>query len=1146
MTDSAILSRPWLLWPLLFALAAIVYGALYARAHPEAALDLRVDRNQAQALSREFLESQGFDLESKRVSLGFYDAGQARNFLEKELEPAEANAVLASNLGIFYWYARWYTAETQEEFGVALNPAGRLIYFSHTIPEDAPAEPIELEAARSLAEAFIVKQGHFTLEDLTPVEDHQEQLPNRTDTYFEWEWKEFDRAGAKYRIAVQVRGNGVGYYSEYLKTPEDWDRNESRKSGLRSTISQIASIGRYVLLFATLGALYWLLRRDHLYYRVPLALVGGFSLLSLLNWANEVPSSWLMYDTTTDPTAFLGNQVLGLCLEMLSSGLGLFMTALAADGVARRVFPHVPSLGQWRHGRVWCTRQMGEAALAGLALAMLHSAYYGVFYMVCKHFGGWAPQSVSYSNLLSTPMPWLYPLTVGFRAAIDEELLFRVFAIGAIYRIARHKGLAIAVPAVVWGFLHTFYPQEPVYIRGVELTIVGIVYGLFYWRYGALCTIIAHFTYNALGAASFLWSSGQATHQLTSAAVLSLALAPLLPVAWRLARRVPLEDFGDAIASLPAPQRWVYPEGKTTFDALPPKQVGLLPGRVIYVLVLAALSGALVTWEKPKEETLAGFLEVRVSRVQAIGIATAALRNRDLDPGRYTCTASYWVNDFGMGRDYLWEQIGSERGMNRWLRARRDALHGWSVRFFRAGETEQFRVWVNPSDGRLMEVTHVVAEDAEGARLEEEAARALAARRLKEALGFDVAAWTQVVAQGTSRPARMDYHFTWEDPASRVGEAHFRASTRVQGDAVQETTFHLDVPEAWEREQNAFGVFDLMRNAALAVSALGALCSIMLVSVFPALQPRTQVRAALGWGAITGVAVALLSLNRLPSFWRGYDTSESAFSYIVTTLISDFCVTPAGVFIGAAVLVYVSDEIWRRAYADRLRPVELLGAAPVGVTRFSWRDRLLLWGEASVVASALMLGEDIVSGMLLTGPAHGTPEFDSVGGVRSFFPYFDEGLRMTLLSGLIFLMFSGVAAQIRLYCKKYWVGALLGAWAVFMITLQQAETTAELAGAAGGAVLAAICYLLPAALLWERLLTYNAASLAWIGVLFLGLKWLQDPRHTLETGFTWEYLLSVSVVTLLMVAPPVAYVAYRLWRSTGTEDDERSDSSAAD
>ena len=73
-----------------------------------------------------------------------------------------------------------------------------------------------------------------------------------------------------------------------------------------------------------------------------------------------------------------------------------------------------------------------------------------------------------------------------------------MFSISFLTRFLRSKTIAILIPAVVWGFLHSNYYVEPIYSRGVELALVGIVLGWAYLRFGILSAILCHYTYNSV------------------------------------------------------------------------------------------------------------------------------------------------------------------------------------------------------------------------------------------------------------------------------------------------------------------------------------------------------------------------------------------------------------------------------------------------------------------------------------------------------------------------------------------------------------------------------------------------------------------------------------------------------------------------
>ena len=75
-------------------------------------------------------------------------------------------------------------------------------------------------------------------------------------------------------------------------------------------------------------------------------------------------------------------------------------------------------------------------------------------------------------------------------------MIFRVAALLLFWWLFRVRWLAVVLSAATWGFLHSSYPQMPGYVRGIELTIVGIVWGTLLLRYGIVATLTAHYLYD--------------------------------------------------------------------------------------------------------------------------------------------------------------------------------------------------------------------------------------------------------------------------------------------------------------------------------------------------------------------------------------------------------------------------------------------------------------------------------------------------------------------------------------------------------------------------------------------------------------------------------------------------------------------------
>src|SRR5206468_709397 len=69
--------------------------------------------------------------------------------------------------------------------------------------------------------------------------------------------------------------------------------------------------------------------------------------------------------------------------------------------------------------------------------------------------------------------------------------------------------------AAIWGFGHAAYPNQPFWIRGLEVGLAGVIFGLVFLRFGIVSVVIAHFSVDALYTAFVLIRSGSPYHVIT-------------------------------------------------------------------------------------------------------------------------------------------------------------------------------------------------------------------------------------------------------------------------------------------------------------------------------------------------------------------------------------------------------------------------------------------------------------------------------------------------------------------------------------------------------------------------------------------------------------------------------------------------------
>jgi ribosomal protein S18 acetylase RimI-like enzyme len=532
--------RRWLdfLLVALGSLGLMLFLALYNRAFPSAALDLALSREQIAALATEYMADLGYDLRGYETALTFEDAWLASVYLQRTLGIPGTNELAREGaVPLWFWQMRWFKPFQKEEFRLSLMPDGTLVAMGHDLLEDAPGADLPQEEAQGLAEAYLAEDRGWVLADWELVTASSQARPGgRTDHHFEWKQVAWAVGDSEMRLAVDVQGDRVDGYGHWLQVPEAFQRayaEQRNRAGFINNLAYYLGAGGFslvALLFFFLGH-----RRGIFPWHEGLQaglLVGTVSLAAGLN---TLPLSKAWYSTTQDYAVFWINQLLAVALNsMLIAGVIMVLWA-GGRYLARRVWPLQDRILPRSDDR-WIA--LGGCTWRGLMVAGLHSGYLVLFYLLATRiFGGWTPMGRADVNLYATPLPALAALEGGVVPAVSEELVARLVGIGAVLALTRRKWLALLIPGVLWAFAHLAYVRDPIYLRGVELTVVALLYGVVFLRFGLATTIVAHLTYNAGLTALPLLRAGQPALVANGVLVVIVLVSPLLLGAIRLLRR---------------------------------------------------------------------------------------------------------------------------------------------------------------------------------------------------------------------------------------------------------------------------------------------------------------------------------------------------------------------------------------------------------------------------------------------------------------------------------------------------------------------------------------------------------------------------------------------------------------------------------
>jgi hypothetical protein len=519
-------------------LGLILFLVLYDQAFPSAALDLTLSREEIAERATAYMSQRGHDLGAYQTALTFEDAWLPSVYLQQTLGiPRTNDLAQQEGLALWFWQMRWFRPLQKEEFGLSLMPDGTVVAMSHTLLEEAPGADLPRAQAQSLAETYLAGDRGWNLANWDLVTASTETQPGgRADHHFEWKRLDWNVGDSELRLAVDVQGDQVGGYGYWLQVPEAFERRfaeQRSRAGFISNLAYYLSVGGFGLVVAIFfflghrrGIFPW-----HEGLRAGL-LVGAVYLLYALN---VLPLSKAYYGTTQDYPVFWIDQLIDTFITTVF--VAGAVTVLWGGGryLARRVWPRQDKLLPRSDDR-WIV--LSGSTWRGLMVGGLHSGYVVAFYLLATQvLGGWTPMDSPDVNLYATPLPFSAALAVGVIPAVTEEFLARLAGIGFLLLVTRQRWLAVLVPGVLWAFAHLSYVRDPLYLRGVELTVVALFYGYIFLRFGLATTIVAHLAYNAGLTALPLLRSGEPSLLLNGALVVAILLAPAIPGAIQLLRR---------------------------------------------------------------------------------------------------------------------------------------------------------------------------------------------------------------------------------------------------------------------------------------------------------------------------------------------------------------------------------------------------------------------------------------------------------------------------------------------------------------------------------------------------------------------------------------------------------------------------------
>jgi hypothetical protein len=712
--------------------------------------------------------------------------------------------------------------------------------------------------------------------------------------------------------------------------------------------------------------------------------------------------------------------------------------------------------------------------------------------------------------MLNTAFPWATVLLIGFLPAISEEGISRMFSISFLEKIGAGRWIAILLPAFIWGFGHAAYPNQPFYIRGLEVGIAGVVIGVLMVRFGVLPLLAWHFSVDAIYTSLLMLRSGNTYYVASGAVAAGILLLPLAIAAWLYLRRGGFEseagitnaDEGFVAAPLPAPEPvQIVPESRPV-------------ARKTLMAALAAAALFSLSWLLPVPRAQLG--EDATGRGRASAIARSFLTANGIDTERYhrfDYVGRGWAEDddvrnglpqedglmpgfTGAAADYAIRQAG-EKGPERLIPYLPPAY--WVSRFVRDGEKEEWKVFVDAGRGRVAAFLHPVEESAAAAGAPSPDRAKQRAMDAAARMGYPASEYTVIEVATEDRPKRRDTKVVLEAAPKGLGDLRPRLTAVFHGPRMSAFFPSVLVPDDFLREWRRKSPLDAVLVGVRVVGA-GALVGVAVILFIRLVrQPGFRWKSLLPPLAAAAAVVAAVSINRLPDLLRRYETDKPMMLWrfgIAVSLFVAFLLFLAVAGFGFALLAGA-----RPAWARALR-----------------RDRLAeVLPRAAIAAAGLFGLHRALRAAARVWPALFSPDVALPDQLAALAPWADPLLAALRTTFLIAVAASVAALAARHEFFKSTVGRVLGAGAILASLLPNelgtpGEFAASLLPALAVAGWMAFCAF--------RLLSDSPAAWLLFGALAFGgasaADLLSQPAAA-DKALGWASLVLLALGVLLLL-----------------------------
>lgn len=538
-------------WLIFIILSILCFGLWSKFEYPRFTfMRLSFSKQQANLAADNYLLSKGVDLAKYTKTIIFEaDEGFNRYLQHAQGLKGEENFIAEHDFDLFFWKIRFFKELKKQEYIIYISPrTGKIIGFTHLIDGLEYRQDFGKDHARQISELFL--KNNFDL-NLDKYDFHGEKIKRyekRAEYFFSWEkkgvyipWKQ-GQGGAKLLLEVTVAGNEVReFYRNDLELPEKFLRYIENQLVLGEFLYRIY----YFLLLGLLACSITIaLRRKQdfvprltkkWYYYVS----GFLVIVNVVDIFNNLQNIIMAYPTSASLSSFFGLSFMRLLFNLSFLALSFIMPGIAGESLCSEVFPKHKYSAFFSYIKSgFFNRQLASSVLLGYFVWVIMLGIQAtIFYFGQRYLGVWREWHTM-TDLSSAYVPLFSMFVISITASLKEEIIFRIFGISLAKKYLKNSVLALVVISFIWGMGHTMYAIFPVWFRIVEITLIGIIYGVIFLKFGVVPLIVAHYLFNVFwGSAAYILGKSSLALFLGSVGVLLIPLA-FASIAFLLNRQI--------------------------------------------------------------------------------------------------------------------------------------------------------------------------------------------------------------------------------------------------------------------------------------------------------------------------------------------------------------------------------------------------------------------------------------------------------------------------------------------------------------------------------------------------------------------------------------------------------------------------------